>query len=83
MTRVSANKADPGYPQWKVAIEHGKTVRVFLDGVEVKDCTTADDVNGFVVRAVLDDAGRFQVDPVDPNQVWEETVTGKVEIRFE
>lgn len=80
--RVSANKDDAGYSQFNVAMEHGKPVRIFLDGVEVKKCVTADDEHGFVIRHVLDGDGNVQIDPIDKTKVWEERVTGKVEIRF-
>lgn len=83
MTRVSVNRGDAGYSQFCVAQAHGKKVFVFLDGKEVRDCVTADDERGFVVRCVLDDRGNVQADPVDPDTIWQERVMGNVEIRFE
>lgn len=80
--RISSYKDDPGYRQFMVAHGHGKTVRVYLDGEEVKKCTVADDEKGFVKRCLLDADGRFQVDPKDPEMIWEERVEGEVRIEF-
>lgn len=80
--RVSSNTDDPGYQQFMVARENGKTVRAFLDGVDVKGCTTADEERGFVIRCVLDSDGKAQIDPSNPEVLWEERVEGHVEIRF-
>ncbi|MDF1599722.1 hypothetical protein PZ895_08020 [Mesorhizobium sp. YIM 152430] len=80
--RVSSNPDDPGYRQFMVAIENGKAVHPFLDGVEVKGCTTADEEKGFVIRCVLDSDGKAQIDPNDPERVWEERVEGRVEIKI-
>ena len=81
--RLSSDPSDPGYGQWMVAKANGKNVRVFLDCVEVRHCTVADESLGYVRRAVLDDDGRVQIDPNNPDQVWEEDVRGCVEIVVE
>jgi hypothetical protein len=78
--RVSCYKDDPGYHQFMVARENGKTVRVYLNGDEVQKCTVADEESGFVKRCVLDTDGKFQIDPNDPEAIWEERVEGDVRI---
>lgn len=79
--RLSVDQDDSGYTSWRRLHDAGKIVRVFLDEVEVKNCSTADDEGGFVITAVLDDEGQLQLDPQDQCRVWEEIRRGKV--RFE
>lgn len=83
MTRVSCNRDDPGYSQYTAAKSNNKNIIVLLDGAEVHYCSVADDELGFVVRCVLDENGRIQVDPNDSGRIWEERLTGEVEIKFE
>lgn len=78
--RVSSYKDDPGYRRWYEAMGAGKTVHVFLNGEEVQKCTLADDGEGFVQRCVLDAEGNAQIDPNDPERIWEERVEGDVRI---
>lgn len=78
--RISSDRGDPGYRQFMVARENGKTVRVYLDGVEVQKCIAADDEAGWVRRYVLDVNGKIQPDPNDPEVIWEERVEGDVRI---
>lgn len=80
--RVSSNPDDIGHRQFMVARENGKTVRAYLDGVEVQECTVADEERGFVIRNVLDSEGRAQIDPSNPEMIWEERVAGRVEIKI-
>ena len=80
--RVSADKTDDGYRYFAMLKANGKDVFVFLDGVEVKNCVTADDERGFVIRYVPDEHGDVQIDPVDNNRIWEERLTGVVEIKI-
>ncbi len=62
--------------------EHLKLpVKIYLDGVEQLCCFEVDDKEGYVVRAVLDVEGRYQLDPNDPTELWREKVYGKVEIK--
>lgn len=77
---ISSNKDDVGYSNFIEARGSGKTVRIYLDGEEVEKCTIADDVEGFVVRAVLDSDGQLQADPRETETVWEERVEGDVRI---
>jgi hypothetical protein len=81
--RVSINKDDPGFDAYQAARAAGKSVHVYLDGVEVKACLMADDDLGTVTRHVLNADGQVQIDPEKRDEVWTETVNGKVEIRFE
>lgn len=50
--RVSTIKGDPGERLYAEACGDGKTVKVFLDGVEQKWVETADEAEGFVDRVV-------------------------------
>ena len=50
---------------------------VLLDGVHVKNCTEADEEEGFVVRFKLDDRGNHIVNGVE---IETETLYGNVQI---
>jgi hypothetical protein len=55
--RVSVDPGDPGevtYQEFKIA---GYEVRVFLDGVEVQGCVTADEAEGLIIRHPRDEKG--------------------------
>lgn len=80
--RLSTIEGDPGYSEWRRAIESGGTVKVFLDGVEITHCLTADTDHGLVQRCVLDEDGKPQLDPSDPDKIWDERVTGDVSIEI-
>jgi len=82
--RLSSNKdAGPAFDAYqRFLIEHG-VPHVFLDGVEQPKCCMADDEAGEIKRCVLDAEGRIQADPNNPEAIWTEIVTGKVEIRTE
>jgi len=67
--RISADKDDPGYPQFNVAMAHGKRVVVLADGVEVKQCVTADEELRYVKYYQLDGDGNVQIDPCNPDQI--------------
>lgn len=75
--RMSSQENDPGYQAWSECFA-GHHINVFLDGAEVIDCATADDVEGFVVRLKHGDDGSVVV--IDDEIVYE-TVHGLVEIR--
>lgn len=81
--RVSSNKDDAGFDAFMGALAAGRSVHVYLDGVEQTHVSVADDELGQVTRCVLDEKGRIQVNPAKSDEVWIETVTGKVEVRFE
>ncbi|WP_425087782.1 hypothetical protein [Stappia sp.] len=78
--RVSSDKNDPGYAAYAQLRARGKTVTVFLDGVEVDKCDMADDEEGMVSYAVLTDDGKLQLDPCNPDQILTERAHGVVEI---
>ncbi|MNJ08754.1 hypothetical protein D3C77_28780 [compost metagenome] len=50
---------------------------VLLDGVQVKNCTEADEEEGFVIRFKLDDNGSLILNGAE---VETETLTGNVQI---
>lgn len=78
--RVSAKADDPGNMAFVDALCAGKTVHIFLDEIEQRSVITADEAQGFVERHVLDADGNSQVNPFKTDEVWVETVTGKVRI---
>lgn len=55
--RVTVLDDDPG----ERIIPGRERITVYLDGVEVKYCQTADDITGEVVDSELDDKGRILV----------------------
>lgn len=79
--RISANKDDPGYAQYRASLDSGKAVVIFLDGAQVKDCQTADDQLGVVSYFVRDENGYLQVSPLGDSALIE-TRQGKVSITF-
>jgi hypothetical protein len=80
MRLCSDDENDPGFGPWQDTQRDGKIAKVFLDGVEVVQLTMADEEKGEVRRGVLDADGYLQVDPNIEDEIWVETVTGKVEI---
>lgn len=81
--RRSSNEGDAGYADWFAEHSEGKVHRIFLDGVEQRQVSMADEDLGVVDRCVLDDQGRVQINPDQPDEVWIERVSGTVEIRIE
>jgi len=72
---------DPGYRTYaELALQGRHRIEVFLDDVPQKCVVTADEAEGFVLREVLDEAGRAQLDPNDKSRVWTETVRGAVRV---
>lgn len=61
-------------------IQHRRNAEVFLDGVKVTHCFTADDEEGFVLRARLNDKGHVYLLP-GTDTIATEILRGKVEIR--
>lgn len=78
--RISSEKDDLGYPAFVEAQRGGKTIRIYLDGEEVKGAIVADDEAGFVQRAVVTSDGHVQICPNDPERFWVEGVYGDVRI---
>lgn len=80
--RCSAEKGDPGYDNFIVAMEHGRKVTVTLDGVEQDMVITADEEQGFVRRLVKDAEGHVYHDATR-NCATDEVVRGSVKIVIE
>lgn len=78
--RVSSNKDDPGYRAWCIAKGDGKTVRVYLNGVEQKFASMADEARGEVRRAVLTPNGNLAI---GNDEVLEEIAYGDVRVTIE
>jgi hypothetical protein len=58
--RVSSDRDDPGYAQYAAAVARGSTYDVELDGeLLTRDCVTADEERGEVVRLVRDTHGQL------------------------
>lgn len=56
--RLSCDDNDPGYQAW----EERHPVKVFLDGVEMDRCITADTDEGYILRFRCHPDGRVVVD---------------------
>lgn len=81
--RLSSNSQEPAaYEAYLRAIAERGIPHVYLDGVLQPKCSLADDEKGEIVRCVVDANGRVQVDPNNTEEVWVETVTGRVKITF-
>ena len=80
--RVSSIEGDAGHARWREAIESGKRVEVYLDGIEQKYCSIADTELGIVRRCVLDGEGKLQCNPASPDEIWTEDVSGAVTVEF-
>lgn len=75
--RMSCEPDDAGYVPWGMARGDGKIVKVWLDGVEQKQCITADESVGMVKRVLLTPAGNVAV---GNDEVLTEVVYGDVRI---
>jgi hypothetical protein len=80
--RISVDERDAGYPEYKNSVHQGKTVRVFLDGLEQKQVITADSCDGFIVAIELDERGNFVWDR-KTGVIAEKRLCGQVDIRIE
>lgn len=78
--RISASILDSGYDAYQKLCSEGKRVRVMLDGTEVKNVETADDAEGWVIKAKENELG--QVYAVG-DEIAKETLRGKVAFEFE
>lgn len=77
--RVSCEKGDPGERAYALARADGKTVKVYLDGVEQKHAVTADANEGWVKREVVSPAGNIAYNPATW-EIYREIVHGVVRI---
>lgn len=57
--RFSQDKNDPGYRNWCIVTGDGMVVKVYLDGVEQKHCSMADEINGEIERIVMTPSGNM------------------------
>jgi hypothetical protein len=78
--RYATIKDDPGFDNWEAALASNCIVVSYLNGVEQKHVSIADEEEGLIERCVLDADGRVQVDPKNPDQIWMETVRGHVRV---
>lgn len=77
--RLSSDKDDAGYRAWCELNGDDKRVKVFLNGVEQRDVTMADEEAGEVRRCVRTSDGNIAVDK-HAGEFLMETVRGSVEI---
>ena len=73
--RVSIITEDPGHGEYVAAILRGEGCRVYLDGVILDKCLTADDQLGEVLCYAADQTGAI-------DQPKRETLKGHVVIQF-
>ncbi len=73
--RLSVQPGDRAY----VEPDATEDVKILLDGVEQKTCYTADEEEGYVLRAVRDEEGLICVDRSN-GEILIEEVRGRVEI---
>jgi hypothetical protein len=80
--RVSADRSDPGYAQYKYALARGVTYDVQLDSeLLTKHVVTADEETGEVVRFKTGPDGKLVITMVDGNRrVDRETLRGAVRL---
>lgn len=78
--RLSTNPDDPGYFTFKALPKKVKPV-VTVDGVEVKQCFTADDRLGYVLAADLDADGKSRLN-ARRDDVLRKQVRGDVRIEL-
>jgi hypothetical protein len=77
--RVSCEKGDPGERAYALACAGGKTVKVYLDGVEQKYALTADTNQGWVKRTVVSADGNIAFNRAT-EEIYTEIVHGAVRI---
>lgn len=75
--KLSADSKSPHY----YALTHPDSVRVFVDGVEIKYAVELDTDEGWVDHYPVDDKGEIQIDPENPNEVLMKRITGKVTVQ--
>lgn len=80
--RITSNKGDYGYQVFKFAMDCGKSIHIFLNGIEQKGVSVADEDGGYIIKDVLDKEGNCQVNPNKPDEVWVETLKGDVKIEI-
>ena len=78
--RLSTREGDSGYDRWQDIGGASCGARVFLNGVERKQVFIADEEARYVEMPVLNEAGRVQVNPKVPDEIWSERLYGDVSI---
>jgi hypothetical protein len=73
--RYCTDENDPGYQNWRTAIDRGAVVLVFLNGEEVNDVDLVDEEAGIIRRAKRDAQGRIML---NGNEIATETLHGAV-----
>lgn len=79
--RLAAFEGYPGYAEWRELLAQGRKAVVTLDGVEQRHCAAADEIDGFIVRAVTDDKGQLILDHTNERALTEK-VYGNVRIEI-
>jgi hypothetical protein len=74
--RISVIPEDAGY-DYKAS-----KAKVTLDGVDIRDCFTADEESGEAHCYARDDEGNLSIDPEAPDSVLTEIRRGEVAITF-
>jgi hypothetical protein len=74
--RLSTDPNDPGYSAF---IYNKGSIKVLLEGVELKGVITADEEKRFIVQAVFDDNGKYKLNK-DKTEVLKQTIYGNVAI---
>lgn len=80
--RISCNPEHAGYRAWCQANGDRCRVRVYLNGKEVKHCSTADETLGMIVKGVETSEGNIAVDRIR-GEYLEETLYGDVRVVIE
>lgn len=75
--RISVEKDDPGYIPYAKLNGDGRSPKIYLDGIEQRDCITADASEGWIKRIIITEQGN----PANVcGEICHEVVCGKVVI---
>jgi len=80
--RFSVEKGDPGFAAYRALGPSRRKVRVFVDGVEQKECVTADTKRGVAVIHQRDAAGWLAINR-RRDRLKLQQVFGRVEFTFD
>lgn len=78
--RLSVEKDDPGHSAWLALGDKRHEVRIFVDGVEIKNAVTADTEESFVVVNKTGENGHILFDR-ESGEIYTKRITGRVEIK--
>lgn len=79
--RLSIDEDDPGYSAWLALGDKRHDVRIFVNGVEIKNAITADAAESFVIVSETGKSGHILFDR-EFGEICTKRVTGRVEIRM-